>query len=70
MVLIYKGILSTRYDLVLCYNLRMKTIKPKLAYAVVDKDNPKITVNDIYTTTDITIEKHEKIIKVYISPAK
>lgn len=48
----------------------MKTIKPKLAYAVVDKDNPKITVNDIYTTTDITIEKHEKIIKVYISPAK
>lgn len=48
----------------------MKTIKPKIAYAVVDRENPTINVLYLFQNRDVTLDKSEKMIKVEIREIK
>lgn len=44
----------------------MKKIKSIKAWAIVDKDNPKLKVIEIYNDKDIKLLKGEKLVRVEI----
>ena len=51
------------YSFLLFFNMKIKSIK---AWAVVDKNKPKIKVIEIYDDKDVLLNKGEKIIRVEI----